>query len=214
MSPETATDHSRGWTIEPADGHEDTVYLARLWHHYFGVEYGPNRLPWPLHDVIGWQNEDNPLLKSYGVIAKHDDIAIGGGVASIMARADVLEELPDSRRFDADALLDEQVAWLWFGVVDPDWRGQGIGRRLFERRLHWASEQGVGLALPYGWNRRHGRTSRPLFEANDFVPIQTFDDHYAEHRDACPDCGCWPSNNVDCRCSMTLWGRDLPLEDR
>ncbi|WP_161973238.1 GNAT family N-acetyltransferase [Halostella litorea] len=203
----------QSWTIDRADGRDDAFYLAGLWHHYFGTGYSHNALPWPLHDAMGWDNDDNPLLDSCGVVARHRDVQIGGGIVSIMDHAEAVDELPDGR-FDAGALAGDRNAYLCFGAVDPAWRGQGIGRALFERRLEWAERHGAGMVFAFGWERHAGRTSRPLFEAYDFVPIQQFPKHYAESRDACPDCGSWPSNDVACRCEMTLWARELPIETR
>jgi hypothetical protein len=37
-------------------------------------------------------------------------------------------------RFDADAPVDDQNAWLWFGVVNEAWCGLGRGRCMFEAR--------------------------------------------------------------------------------
>jgi GNAT superfamily N-acetyltransferase len=198
------------WTIDEANGRKDAFYLVRLWHHYFGAEYESNLLPPELAEIAGWTDDDESVAVC-GVIARHEDVAVGGGVASVMDHERAVEEMPEGR-FDAEALAGERNVWLWFGVVDPAWRGRGIGRELFERRLQWASDQDASMAFAYGWERRDGRTSRPLFEAYDFVPIQRFEDHYAETRDACPDCGAWPNNDVECRCEMTLWARDLPVD--
>jgi GNAT superfamily N-acetyltransferase len=204
------------YTIREADGRQDAFYLVRQWHHYFGAEYAHDRLPWPLHDVMGWENEDNPLLKSYGVIAEHDDVTIGGGLVSLLDHDEGVDELPDGR-FDRDALAGERNAFLWIGVVDPEWRGHGIGRELFRSRLRWATAYGADMIFAYGWERSGGRTSRPLFKAYDFIPVQRFPDYYASEesdRDSCPDCGSWPSNEVRCDCEMTLWALDADDYDR
>ena len=201
------------WQVRDAHGRDDAYYLARQWAHYFGVDYGPNRLPLELCAVAGWDPEDEPPA-TLGTVAVNNPVGrdgavpVGGGVVSIFGHDDAVESLPDGR-FDAEALLGERTAWLWFGVVDPAWRGRGIGRAMFDRRVEWAREQGASMAVAFGWERA-GASSRPLFEADDWIPVQRFPDYYAEHRDSCPDCGAWPSNESVCECEMTLWARDLP----
>ena len=218
IAPETNTTVERPQKPEvrlrDAEGCEDAFYLDTLWHHYFGTDHYENKLPGELGQVAGWRDEDDQL-EVYGTIAVHDPadrdgtVPIGGGVVSIKPAEEFVESLPVGD-FDAEALAGERNAWLWFGVVDPNWRGRGIGRRLFEARLRWAERADADLVAASGWERRSGRTSRPLFEAFDFIPIQRFEDFYADNREACPDCGVWPSNDAQCQCAMTLWTKDLP----
>lgn len=80
------------------------------------------------------------------------------------------EELPDGG-FDVNALVGDQNAWLWFGVVDDAWRGRGLICRLFEARLQWARGQDADMV--FAFEREHdSRASHHLFEANEFVPIE------------------------------------------
>jgi len=206
----------RTWNVRKADSREDAYYLVRQWHHYFGVEYGANRLPTALAEIAGWTGEDDGV-EVCGVIATHDDgensVRIGGGVAQLFDADEMVTELPDGM-FDKSMLVGNRNAMLWFGAVDPAWRGHGIGRRLFEERLRWADAYGAHMAFGFGWNRPDGRTSWQLFDGYGFHPVQEFEDYYARPestRDACPDCGVWPSDENPCECGMTLWARDLPM---
>lgn len=203
------------WSVREANGKTDAFYLFHQWDHYFGIDMEPGQLPHELRHIAGWIDEDEDVEPILGLVAVHDPIdregpvAIGGGLASILPADTTVDKLPEGR-FDADALSGSHNAWMWFGAVDPSWRGLGVGRALFQRRMEWARAHGADMAFAYGWERRGGRTSRPLFEDEGWVPIQRFDAYYAgDGRHSCPDCGAWPSNDVDCRCEMTLWALDL-----
>lgn len=208
-------------TVREADDERDAFYLAHLWNRWFGTEYEhghryfSGRLPYPLCLVAGWEVDDAETehLDAYGAVAEHDPpdrdgpVHVGGGLATIDTPDKTIEHLPDGG-FHADALVSERNAWLWFGIVDDAWRGLGIGRRLFEDRLQWACNQGADMAFAYGWEH-DGRTSRPLFEANGFVPIERFERLYEGERDVCPNCGVWPSDDELCTCSGVVWAKDL-----
>ncbi|ELY84742.1 GNAT family N-acetyltransferase, partial [Natrinema gari] len=158
-----------------------------------------------------------PARPALGVIATQErpdgtSVDIGGGLVELLDHDTMVEQLPEGR-FERAALAGDLNAMLWFGLVDPAWRGLGIGRALFRKRLEWAQAQGADMVVAWGWERREGRTSRPLFDRYDFVPIQRLPDHYAESRDACPDCGVWPSDDATCEGEAVLWARDLPIDD-
>lgn len=217
-SPSPRSIARKEWVVEEAHGPDDALYLARLWHHWFGCEYRHNSVPRPLGDVADWSDEPSP--PALGVIARHApagtdrSVPIGGGLVTVLERNAAIDQLPNGR-FDPEALVSNRAAWLWFGAVDPAWHGHGIGYEMFRRRVEWAEQQrGVEIVLSSGWDRRSGRTSRPLFEAFGFVPIQRFEAYYADSgRTSCPDCGAWPSNDVTCRCDATLWALDVAAED-
>lgn len=215
QSPDATRPNPRIWNVRRANGREDAFYLVRLWHHYFGVEYESNWLPYGPYQVAGWDDEDEDVREAYGAIATHDQagrsVRVGGGLAELLDHDTMVEQLPDGR-FDKDALAGSLNAMMWFGIVDPSWRGYGIGHQLFRDRLSWANAHGADMVFAWGWERREGRTSRPLFEQYDFVPIQRFPDHYAESRDACPDCGVWPNDDEHCQCDAVLWARDMPID--
>ncbi|MGM0718742.1 MAG: GNAT family N-acetyltransferase [Halobacteriota archaeon] len=143
--------------------------------------------------------EDAADLDVYAVVTEHDPpdrdgcVHIGGGFVTIKPREQTVEELPDGG----------------FGVVDEAWRGLGLGRRLFEKRVQWARDQDVDIAFAFGWEHP-GRTSRPLFEDFGFVPFEDFDRLYEDERDACHVCGVWPSDDRTCM-SGVVWAKDLWL---
>lgn len=221
ISPRTADKTTRPnpkiWNVREANGRADAFYLVRQWHHYFGVEYESNWLPYGPYQVAGWddEGEEEDLREAFGVIATHDvddhSVRIGGGLVELLEHESIVDELPDGR-FDRDALAGHRNALLRVGVVDPSWRGYGIGNRLFRTRLESAQSYGADMVFAWGWERPDGRSSRPLFERYDFVPVQRFDDYYAESREACPDCGVWPNDNDSCTCAATLWARDMPID--
>lgn len=197
--------------VRQVEDREDAFFLARIWHHYFGTEYDSERLPTPIADTLGWPDDDeNAPLDSYGLVAEHADVQVGGGLAILEDHGGAVDELPEGR-YDRHALAGDLNAYLCFSFVDPAWRGRGIGRRLFRERLRWAAAQDVDMVFALGWERRDGRSSRPLFESYDFVPIQQFDDYYATGewpRTSCPDCGIWPGDDGRCRCRTTVWALD------
>ncbi|WP_123619186.1 N-acetyltransferase [Halorubrum sp. CSM-61] len=213
-------DPTRHVTVREAAGERDAFYLAHVWSRWFGTEYehghrySSGRLPYALCSVAGWEVDAEPEhLHGYGVVAEHDPpdrdgrVHVGGGLVTIDTAAETIDNLPDGR-FDADALVGERNAWLWFGIVDAAWRGLGLGRRLFEDRLQWARDQGADMAFAYGWEH-DGRTSRPLFEDFGFVPVERFERLYEDERDVCPACGALPSNDRTCTCAGVVWARDL-----
>lgn len=198
--------------VRDAQDRRDVFYTARQWNHYFGAEYEADWLPYPLCNALGWidEDEDEGPLDYRVLVAEADDVLVGAGIAVVYDHESAVAELPDGQ-FDAGALVGDRNGWLLFSAVDPEWRGYGIGRQLFRERVAWTDRVDTDMTFGYGWERRHGRTSRPLFEANGFVPIQRFEDYYGTDdspRDCCPDCGAWPSNDATCRCDMTLWARD------
>jgi len=75
------------------------------------------------------------------------------------------------------------IAMRGSGSVSSTTRGGlGLGRRLFEERVQWARDQGADMAFAFGWEHP-GRTSRPLFEAFGFVPVERFKRLYEDERD-------------------------------
>jgi GNAT superfamily N-acetyltransferase len=212
-STTTTTPLHSSWSVREASGVDDAYYLMTKWHHYFDAAYDDTQLPPPLAEVAGWIGEDDPDVEAYGVIATHHprgrdgSVDVGGGLVSIIDHEQCVEDLPDGH-YSKSALAGQRNAWLWFGTVDPAFRGRGIGRALFEARLEWATAHGADMVFALGWERRNGRTSRPLFEANDFVEIPIHDGYYEGMRESCPDCGAWPNNDVVCECDAVLWARD------
>ena len=206
-------------TVRPASGGRDAFYLAHLWSRWFGAEfehghrYSSGKLPLPLCPVAGWEVEDAADLDIHAVVAEHDPpdrdgrVHVGGGLATIETAERTIGELPDGG-FDADALAGDRNAWLWFGIVDEAWRGQGLGRRLFEQRVEWTRDQDADMAFAYGWEHE-ARTSRPLFEDFGFLPVERFERLYEGERDVCPECDVRPSEDQTCTCAGVVWAKDL-----
>lgn len=199
------------WSLREAEGEEDAYYLITKWHHYFGARYHANELPEDLAEVAGWCEEKN--IEAYGAIVTHHPsgyeggVDIGGGLVSIVGPEEAIESLPDGD-FSKEELVGERNAWLWFGAVDPVFRGQGIGQELFQARLDWVSSRDVDVVFGVGWERRKGRTSRCLFEKHGFLEIPVDDGVYTGTRESCPDCAAWPGNETECRCDAVLWMLD------
>jgi len=218
-SPSTTTAHAPAEPVEirRADGERDAYYLQRLQHHWFGAEYDSNEtLQADLFDIAGWSFDGDPPehapLQSMGVIAEHatpqGSVRVGGGIAIRIDHDTTVDELPPGS-FDAETLAGDPSVWFLLGVVDQAWRGRGIGRRLFQRRLQWARHTDAEIAIAMGWER-DGPSSRPLFERAGWVPVETIESLYAETgRTACPDCGVWPNDEAACQCDATVWAMDL-----
>jgi GNAT superfamily N-acetyltransferase len=202
--------------IREADGEDDAYYIQRQGAHWFGAEYDSQEtLSINLCGIARWDvpNDATPPIDSYGVVAEHctqdGSVRIGGGVALLLDQKEATDKLlPGS--FDASALATDPSVWFLLGFVDQAWRGRGIGRRIFQRRLRWAKQTEAEVALSLGWER-DGRSSRPLFEQSEWVPVETIESGYADsNRTACPDCGVWQTDEGSCQCDATVWAVDLP----
>lgn len=207
------------WRVRDADGEDDAYFLQRQWHHWFGSDYKSQETIAPdLFPIADWtlsDDDDFGLIDAYGAIAEHAptgrdaSVRIGGGVVSHVTHDQTVEELPPGR-FDPEALAGETNVWLGLNVVDGEWRGKGIGREILRRRMEWVRETDAEMAFVCGWERKRGRTSRPLLEQAGFLPVQRIEGMYAKtERPGCPDCGIWPSDNEPCTCDGTLWALDL-----
>lgn len=197
------------YDIREAEGRDDAFYVRRQLDHYFGTECEPGYLPWELAERMGWADDDAPPIEVSVPIAEHEDVAVGCGLAAAKEREATLEMMPTGR-FDADQLAADWNGWMMLGVVDPAWRGRGIGSELFKYRLRFLRAQGVSMVFGYGWEREDGPSSRSLFERHGFVPIQRFEDYYATEgdRDSCPDCSVWRGDDNVCTCETTFWALD------
>lgn len=202
--------------IRPAEGEQDAYYLARQQHHYFGTANDwPETLPLNYLPIAGQSipddSEDDIPLDVYGVIAEHapsetsHSVRIGGGVVLIYDQESAVDTLPPIDGFPY-AIVCDVNAFLLFTVVDPAWRGQGIGRKLLLDRLHWINSTNAEMIFTCGWERDSNQSSRPLLSDSGFVEKQTIDGFYSDRgRPSCPDCGAWPSNDKMCQCRTTVW---------
>jgi len=227
MGSQTATGAAPGGEtvrVRDADGEADAWYLQRQLHHWFGAEYkSGTALQLDLFPIAEWtladdaEHADDLPLDAHGVIAEHRRgdraVRVGGGVALLLDAETAADECA-AASFDADALVSEPTAFLLVGVVDQAWRGRGLGGALFDRRLDWARDSDAEMAISFGWERRDGATSRPLFESRGFEPVERIDGLYAEtERASCPDCGVWPGDDRACRCDATIWASEVQSDE-
>lgn len=206
--------------VRPADSEEDAYFLAQQQHHYFGTANDwPKTLPLDYFPIAGRSipdsSENEIPLDVYGVIAEQvsletrQTVRIGGGVVLLYDRNDAIDTLPPVDGFP-HAIVCDVNAFLLFTVVDPAWRGQGIGRKLLQDRLHWINSTNAEMVFTCGWERDSNGSSRPLLAAAGFSEKQTIEGFYADRgRPSCPDCGAWPSNNKECQCQTTVWMKYL-----
>ena len=208
-SDPAGADPTRGtWRLREASGRDDACYLVRQWHHYFGAEYCANWLPYGPYRIAGWDTEgdeeDESVREDYGMIATHESctetaacIDVGGGFVELFDRDAIVDQLPDGR-FDRAALASDRNAWLWFGVVNPPWRGRRIGHVLFRARLEWAIEQGADeSAIVRTVRARPGPALRGLLSRLSRRLSGLW---------------VWPSDDENRRCAATLWARELPID--
>ena len=203
--------------IRAADGEADAWYLQRQQHHWFGAGYESQRaLQYDLFPIAGWtlpDDADDAPLDACGVIAEHrrdgETVRVGGGVVLLLDAGTAASEC-EPASFDGAALVSDPTVFFLLGVVDSAWRGRGLGAAIFDRRLDWARASPAAMALSFGWERRTGGTSRPLFESRGWEPVETIDAMYRDtERGSCPDCGVWPGDEAECRCDATIWAREV-----
>ena len=86
-------------------------------------------------------------------------------------------------------------------VVHPDYRGQGVGRRLTEERLKYLDDK--HMIWSYAWVRPDGRCmSCKNLENFGFRLHEELSDHYSRTRESCKYCG------ANCKCVARLYIRD------
>jgi GNAT superfamily N-acetyltransferase len=75
-------------------------------------------------------------LSHWGIISAFEGTQRAGGVAIAWKTSEL--DLLQGR---------DELAWLWDLRVHPDYRGQGVGHRLFERAVSWARERECSLLM-------------------------------------------------------------------
>ena len=86
-------------------------------------------------------------------------------------------------------------------VVDPDYRGRGIGKRLTEERLKYLDDK--HMIWSYAWVRPDGRCmSCKNLENFGFRLHEELSDHYSRTRESCKYCG------ANCKWVARLYIRD------
>ena len=103
--------------------------------------------------------------------------------------------------------LDDDTVVGWSAVSDcmlrciavhPDYRGQGIGKILTEKRLKYLGD--CDSVMSYAWVRPDGRCmSCQNLENFGFVFEKELDDHYSNTRMNCKYCG------TGCQCKARLY---------
>jgi len=207
-------------TIREANGEEDAFFLARQWEHYFGVDYKSQiELPTDLFPIANWtlseKQENNSIIDSFGIIAEHtptanQSVRVGGGVALLLTQEQIIQELEFSD-LNVQEITSKKNAFFILNVVDPDWRGKGIGAKILKRRLDWVIDSGAKIVFSYGWKRDcTNQESKPLFKDAGFTQIKEISSLYAKiDRQACPDCNIWPSDTNKCSCNGIIWAKKL-----
>jgi len=98
---------------------------------------------------VGWRLEEIVLPEPYDKGAAYDLTPEDVEEISERARRDdalVLVAHADGRLVgicDLETTEWNNTGWLWNLLVDVKWRGQGLGRALFERGLAWARQRNL-----------------------------------------------------------------------
>lgn len=195
--------------LHPAGGRDDAYYLARQWHHYFGVEYESNRLPSPPAAIAGWADDDVEA-QHYGVIARHGRVQVGGAMASVVT-GDAAESAIGPAPIDERALAGDAAVYIYLITVDSAWRDRGLGTKLLDGCLAWTRNVTTAdTVVAHSWQRENHPSSAGLFERAGFERIVNLPDHYAgTGRASCPDCGYWASEDGTCECGAILYAKDV-----
>lgn len=97
-----------------------------------------------------------------------------------------------------DEVFNAKEGTLRCVAVHPDYRGQGIGKRLTEERLKYLGD--CFLVWSYAWVRPDGRCmSCKNLENFGFVLQEELDDYYSNTRMNCKYCG------TGCQCKARLY---------
>ena len=135
-------------------------------------------------------------------------VALDGG--NVIGMGIVTRCEPDYAReyvgLDAPAFEPwDSTGILNISAVAEDRTGEGIGSKLFEKRLRYLSADGAEGVFGMSWHRDDHPDSRPLFEKYGFECLHTFERYYARShgRTDCPDCV------GECGCTVSLYARDL-----
>lgn len=196
--------------VRDGDGRADALYLARQWHHYFGVDYETTTLPSILGEIAGWS--DDPTGDRYAAVAVHaDTVRVGGALAGIVRGDHAVETIAPSP-IDERALAGDGAVYISLVAVDAAFRDQGLGTRLLDACLDWATAQGVATVVAHSWQRRNHSSSAGLFERAGFHRIADLPEYYSREgaeREACPDCGVWLTEAGACECSAVLFAKDV-----
>jgi ribosomal protein S18 acetylase RimI-like enzyme len=174
----------------------DVPEARALIHRRFG--FATDYLDGWLEHVL---DEDSPEL--FGYVARDDRGVAGVGLAELIEldRAAVRERLPVDR---AQLPAGDRLGELQMLVVRRDREGEGVARRLVERRLAAFRAVGADLAGGVSWHRESHPDSRRLFDAAGFTQVATLADYYADGaRTDCPDC------EGRCGCAASYWVRSL-----
>jgi GNAT superfamily N-acetyltransferase len=157
-------------------GSHDRDAVLSLWEQYYG--------PTDEGMVDAAIGSDNGRV--HGYVADVDGSVVGFAIATI-AEKDWI-----NGRFDVE--IEEHVSHRLNGVlfqvvVEPAYRGRGIGTRLTRQRIHWLATHEVELhhVLAVCWVREDGPDARGIVERFGLEEVEYIDREPVEDH-PCPDC--------------------------
>ncbi|MCX7713874.1 MAG: GNAT family N-acetyltransferase [Chthoniobacterales bacterium] len=107
----------------------------------------------------------------------------------------------------AHITLPQNLGFLAFSAVHPDFRGKGIGKHLLRMGMQWLFQQGCSCLAAVAWISNETPNSEILFQAAGFRMIAELPEWWREEsmqrESQCPKCGMPP-----CKCNGRLYVKD------
>ncbi len=158
-------------------------------------------------DLFGpqYMSERTSDPRSFAVGAFAGVELVGVGIAQLITEFEYYEPFDPNI---SSELKGKAVGSFSTLCVHERFRGQGIGKRLSQRRLEWLRERKCEVILGVSWVSGLPDTSDRVFEIMGFKAVKTVSNFYhdssLEHPFSCPGCGKSP-----CVCSAILYRLDL-----
>ncbi len=138
----------------------------------------------------------------------------GAVYAAVDPDADILAGIMNVKMFGGipDAPFESYadrgpVGFLKSLVVHPDYRGQGLGKRLNEVVFKWFREQGARTLVTLSWESGSAQSSLKMLQSLGFQVDRVMKAYWYQdsltHNFGCPVCGDPP-----CRCDAYLCSRN------